>query len=261
MANRRMFSSRIVSSGRFLTMAPSAQALYFHLGINADDDGVVEAYKILKITDSKPDDLRALVDKEFVKVLNGDLVVVILDWREHNLIRPDRKIDSIYKELLLEKCPELQILDAKPRADTGKLSGGQEMDVQMSAQVRLGKVSKNTAAEAANSIEATQSDESGDAIPSKVKKTTRSAKNLSQSRVLAYFDEKCTDVFGYPGPFTFQWKGRKRIEEALQHLSEEQCKEKIEVWFQEMRGSEAALVDIGKCFTQNEITKWKHAGI
>ncbi len=121
-------------------MPPSAQALYFHLGINADDDGVVEAYQVIKLTDSKPGDLEVLVKKEFVYILNGDLVVVILDWREHNLIRPDRKIDSIYKDLLEEKLPSISLIEAQPRADTGKPSGGRSVDTQMSAQVRLGEV-------------------------------------------------------------------------------------------------------------------------
>ena len=44
MANRRMFSKTIVESARFIKMPVSSQALYFHLGVLADDEGVVEAY-------------------------------------------------------------------------------------------------------------------------------------------------------------------------------------------------------------------------
>ena len=39
MANKRMFSKEITNTDRFQSMKLSAQALYFHLGINADDDG------------------------------------------------------------------------------------------------------------------------------------------------------------------------------------------------------------------------------
>jgi hypothetical protein len=96
MAQRRMFSQRVVGSGRFLKRPPSSQALYFHLGINADDDGIVEAYQVMRLTGSNEDDLKVLAAKNFIKVLNEDLVTYILDWNEHNLIRADRKVDSIY---------------------------------------------------------------------------------------------------------------------------------------------------------------------
>ena len=49
MAERRMFSKRIISSARFLRMAASAQALYLHLVMNADDEGVVEAFCIFRV--------------------------------------------------------------------------------------------------------------------------------------------------------------------------------------------------------------------
>jgi hypothetical protein len=40
MAQRRMLSLRIVDSARFLQMPLTAHALYFHLALHADDDGV-----------------------------------------------------------------------------------------------------------------------------------------------------------------------------------------------------------------------------
>lgn len=119
MAQRRMFSNRIIGSARFMKMPVSSQALYFHLNINADDDGVVEAYQILRATGCNEDDLKVLCSKNLVKVLNEDLVSFIMDWREHNLIRADRKIDSLYKDLLLQIVPEADLIEPKPRADTG----------------------------------------------------------------------------------------------------------------------------------------------
>lgn len=114
MANRRMFSIRITESARFLKMPPSSQNLYFHLGMRADDDGVVEAYPVMCMTSSTEDDLRVLVGKGFVSILNDDLVVFIDDWMENNNIRADRKIDSIYKDLLLQIIPDAKIKTAKP---------------------------------------------------------------------------------------------------------------------------------------------------
>ena len=119
MADRRMFSKMIIGSGRFLKMPISTQALYFHLGLNADDDGVVEAYNVISsINGCTEDDLRVLVSKGFVQVMNEDLVTYIIDWRENNKIRADRKIDSIYKDLLLSMNPDVKLLEKRQRADS-----------------------------------------------------------------------------------------------------------------------------------------------
>ena len=128
MAQRRMFSKRIVESARFLKMPPSTQALYFHLGLHADDDGVVEGYNVMMQTGATEDDLKILVAKNFVTVLNDDLVTYINDWRENNRIRADRKVDSIYKDLLLKMLPDIEIQHAKARADTGKRTGVKQLE-------------------------------------------------------------------------------------------------------------------------------------
>ena len=130
-----MFSAKIISSARFLKMPIDTQLLYFHLGMNADDDGVVEAYTIIKSIGSNEDNLRVLSAKGFVKILNEDLVSFITDWSEHNLIRADRKVDSIYKPLLLQIIPEADLIDPKPRADTGKMTG-RPMDDQWTTDGR-----------------------------------------------------------------------------------------------------------------------------
>lgn len=134
MAERRMFSKRIINSARFLKMPVSTQLLYFHLGLHADDDGVVEAYTVMNAIGVTEDDLRILVAKGFVQVLNEDLVTYITDWKENNKIRADRKVDSIYKDLLLQMVPDAQLLQPRQRADVKKrvieLSSGRPMDDQ-----------------------------------------------------------------------------------------------------------------------------------
>ena len=120
MAERRMFSKRIIGSARFLRMPGSTQALYFHLGMAADDDGIVEAYPIMQMVNASEDDLRLLAAKGFVKVLNEDLVTYILDWQENNKIRADRKVNSIYKDLLLQVMPETPLIEPRQRADRAR---------------------------------------------------------------------------------------------------------------------------------------------
>lgn len=117
MAERRMFSKKIIDSARFIKMPTSSQALYFHMGVRADDDGIVEGYNVMRMIGATEDDLKVLVAKGFVTILNEDLVAYINDWKEHNLIRADRKVDSIYKDLLLQIVPEVQLLEPKQRSD------------------------------------------------------------------------------------------------------------------------------------------------
>lgn len=143
MAERRMFSKRVVASARFLKMPISTQCLYFHLGLNADDDGIVEAYTTIKQIGATEDDLKVLVAKGFCKVLNEDLVTYITDWRENNKLRADRKIDSIYKDLLLQMVPDADVQQARRRADIKPLAeDGRQMDVQRTSNGphRLGEV-------------------------------------------------------------------------------------------------------------------------
>ncbi|WP_052039319.1 hypothetical protein [Latilactobacillus sakei] len=176
MAQRRMFSNRITNSARFIKMPLSSQALYFHLGLHADDDGVVEAFSIMRQTGAVEDDLRILVAKGFVSVLNDDLVTYITDWNENNKIRADRKVDSIYKDLLLKIMPTAELKQPKPRADTGKVTG-RPMDNQWTAQVRLGK------------------DRLGkDSKKNSCKSPTYNADNLNY-KAAVYFWEKIQDVF------------------------------------------------------------------
>ena len=140
MAERRMFSRSVVESARFLKMPVSSQNLYFHLVMNADDDGIVEAYSVINLIRANEDDLRVLHARGFVRILNEDLVTYVMDWREQNKIRPDRKKDSIHKELLQQTLPEVKLLEKKERSDLVKKSGP-SVDGTMSAQCSRGKES------------------------------------------------------------------------------------------------------------------------
>lgn len=123
-----MLSRRIVGSARFLQLPLSSQALYFHLVVHADDDGVVEAFTVLRNCGASKDDLKVLSDKKFVVVLNDDLVTYIVDWLENNRLRSDRKVNSIYQTLVREKVPGVKFVVPKPRADTGKKTGADNED-------------------------------------------------------------------------------------------------------------------------------------
>ncbi|AHA04705.1 conserved phage C-terminal domain-containing protein [Pediococcus pentosaceus] len=96
MAQRRMFSKKITDTDTFLDMPLSAQALYFHLNMHADDDGFVSNAKTIKrMIGSNDDDLKLLLAKQFIFVFESG-VVVIKDWKIHNYIRKDTYNTTIY---------------------------------------------------------------------------------------------------------------------------------------------------------------------
>ena len=100
-AQKRMFSKEITSSARFLMMPQTSRLLYYDLGMAADDDGIVEAFTVLRMTGAADDDLRVLAAKNFIIILNEDLVSYITDWKVNNTIRTDRYKESIYRDLLV----------------------------------------------------------------------------------------------------------------------------------------------------------------
>jgi hypothetical protein len=98
MAQRRMFSPQIIDSDAFLDMSSSAQSLYFHLGMRADDDGFVgNPKKILRMVGGNDDDLKILIAKRFVLIFETG-VIVIKHWRINNLVRKDWYKETSYLE-------------------------------------------------------------------------------------------------------------------------------------------------------------------
>jgi len=135
MANRRMFSLKIIDTDLFLDMPTSSRLLYFDLSMRADDDGFVSSpKKIIKMTGASEDDLKILIVKKFlIPFENG--VCVIKHWKIHNYIQKDRYSPTLYfeekKELKTNKDNSYQV-------DTQCIQDVSKMDTQ----VRLGKVRK-----------------------------------------------------------------------------------------------------------------------
>ena len=89
MAGRRCLSSKITESDPFFALPASAQALYLHLNMQADDDGFVNnaASAFTRIPGGAAA-LKKLVEKRFV--LKFDDVYVIKHWRISNSLKNDR---------------------------------------------------------------------------------------------------------------------------------------------------------------------------
>lgn len=98
MAVKRMFSLNVVDTDRFLDLPTSAQALYFHLGLRADDDGFVASpRRVVQIASCTPDDFKLLVAKGFIIPFDSG-VCVVTDWRMNNDLKSDRHRPTIYQQ-------------------------------------------------------------------------------------------------------------------------------------------------------------------
>ena len=98
MAERRMFSKSIIDSDAFIAMPLSAQALYFHLAMRADDDGFVNSpNRIRRDVGAAEDDLSLLIAKRFALVFDSG-VIVIKHWKIHNYIQKDRYKPTTFRK-------------------------------------------------------------------------------------------------------------------------------------------------------------------
>lgn len=139
MAERRMFTQKIVDSDAFLDMPLSTQSLYFHLNMRADDDGFVNnPKKIQRMIGASDDDLRLLLAKRFILGFENG-VVVIKHWRMHNLLRKDRYNPTQY----VEEMNQLALNDNGSYTEKGNVeclaTTWQPNDNQMATQDRRGK--------------------------------------------------------------------------------------------------------------------------
>ena len=98
MANRRMFSKDVVETDKFLNMPLTSQALYFHLGMEADDDGFVASpKKVQRSIGCSEGDLQILASRGFIIPFESGIVVLV-HWKQNNYIQADRYRKTVHKE-------------------------------------------------------------------------------------------------------------------------------------------------------------------
>lgn len=98
MADRRMIHRKVIESDAFYALPESAQALYTHLCINADDDGFINcAGSIAVRIKAGKAALQKLVDSRFV--LRFGEIYVIKHWRIGNSLRNDRLKTPTYPSI------------------------------------------------------------------------------------------------------------------------------------------------------------------
>lgn len=127
-----MFSLEVCDTDNFLDLPVSSQALYFHLGLRADDCGFVGSpKKITAMVNCSADDLKLLIAKGYVIPFDSG-VCVIRDWKVNNYIQKDRYHETRY---LTEKSLLIIGENQSYSLDTSCIQAVSKMDTE----VRLGK--------------------------------------------------------------------------------------------------------------------------
>ena len=135
MAEKRMFTQKIIDSDPFLDMPLSTQALYFHLNMRADDDGFINNPKRIQRTiGASDDDLKLLILKRFVIGFENG-VIVIKHWRMHNTLRKDRYNPTQYQDELAQ----LDVKDNNAYTEKCLATTWQPNGNQMEPQYSIGK--------------------------------------------------------------------------------------------------------------------------
>lgn len=143
MANRRMFSRDVVETDRFLGMPLTSQALYFHLGMEADDDGFVPSpRKVQRAVGCTEGDLKHLASCGYIIPFESG-VIVIAHWKQSNYVQSDRYKKTLYQEEAGKLITEKGVYSL----DTPCIQ-----DVSIAdTQDRLGKVNINTISQTSKS--------------------------------------------------------------------------------------------------------------
>ena len=132
MAERRMFTKKVTDDDNFMALSSSAQALYLHLSMSADDDGFCNQVSISMFkAHASIQDLQTLLEKRYIyQFENG--VIVIKHWRMANALRKDRYTPTAFQE-------ELAQLDIKDNGAYTWLPDGCQTVAKRLPQDRIGK--------------------------------------------------------------------------------------------------------------------------
>ena len=223
MAEKRMFTQKIIDSDAFLDMPLSTQALYFHLNMRADDDGFINNPKRIQRTiGASEDDLKLLIAKRFLICFENG-VIVIKHWRMHNTLRKDRYNPTQYQD----EYARLEVKDNNAYTEKNVATTWQPSGNQLATQYSIDKNSIDKLSIVEESI--SDSDESEPCVELPKKTTTRKKKRKTFSD-----DEALNDtILAY---IEFR-KGLKKpmtdyaIERLLKRLSEmsDSIPEQIEI--------------------------------
>lgn len=92
-----MFDRSLIETDSFSDLPMTAKAIYFLLGMEADDEGFVSPKRVVKIYGGSDDDIKVLIAKNFIIPFQSG-VVVITDWNNNNWLDNRRVKPTVYQE-------------------------------------------------------------------------------------------------------------------------------------------------------------------
>ena len=139
MAIRRMFAKSITDSDDFLDLPLDVQLLYFHLGMQADDEGFLNSTKkIVRMLGVEPDALKILCDTGFLIPFPSG-VVAIRHWHVSNKLRKDRRMETQFQEERKQLVLKFDMYEYGKEDDNQVTTKCQPDDNQMATQGRRGE--------------------------------------------------------------------------------------------------------------------------
>lgn len=109
MKGRRMISREIYESYIFLSSVSDADCkLYTYLCLNTDDDGVVEALRVMRMIQAPIASLEHLIHLGLVRLLDDQDTVYITDFHRVNYLDRRWVTPSKHRDLLVKIMPEVK---------------------------------------------------------------------------------------------------------------------------------------------------------
>jgi len=262
MAQKRMFDKAIIDTDRFMDLSMSAKALYFLLGMEADDEGFVSYKKVMRIHGGNEDDIKILVAKNFLLIFESG-VVVITDWNSNNYLDKARLKPTEYQK---EKGL-LELTDNKKYVFNNGLTRGEESRVEHREDFAVAQSSPSSSDTNSNSnkiqysqihsnnndIKETPIDEFENPRPKKVPKEEKVSLRKFQ---VAFSDRAFKELGSRP---VMDIKSLVRIKYALgtAGLTEKQLLDLFDEWFSRSDKKDEEMIQITWALSNSNINSYK----
>lgn len=140
-----MFDKGLIETDAFMDMPMPTKALYFLLGMEADDEGFVSPNRVIRIYGGNADDLKVLITKGFVIQFESG-VVVITDWKKNNWLDSRRIKETVHqaeKKLLGESNEKYHLLSNRLAVASPEEYRGEEKRVEERRRDGREKISRH----------------------------------------------------------------------------------------------------------------------
>ncbi len=92
-----MFDRSVIETDAFLNVSMSAKALYFLLGMEADDEGFISPNRVLRLYGGEMGDIKNLIDVGLIIPFQSG-VIVITNWNDNNYLDKNRIKPTKYQD-------------------------------------------------------------------------------------------------------------------------------------------------------------------